>query len=329
MSDTKTPGTRPGEFELIGRYFAHAGASREEVQLGQGDDAALIKIGGQTMAVCTDTMVAGRHFLAAQAPRDIGYKSLAVNLSDLAAMGAQPMWAMLNLTHPDGDETWVRGFCDGFSELSRAHGVALIGGDTTRGPLNVGISVGGPLAGRPMLRSGAKPGQALLVSGNIGDGAVGLSILKGDYQPSSADRDYCLERLHRPRPHLAESGFIRDIAHSAIDVSDGLLADIRHVLTASSVGVVLDSHRIPLSQPVNRYLESTGDLGSLLSGGDDYVLCFTVDEQDLGKITQSVPPHLQLSRIGTITEQTGELVIRDRQGNVLEVERTGFDHFRP
>jgi thiamine-monophosphate kinase len=315
------------EFEIIRRYFS---PSTDHTILGGGDDAALIAVTpGQELAVSTDALVAGRHFPDDTEPYDVGHKSMAVNLSDMAAMGARPRWATLSLTLPAADVHWLEQFSDGFLALSRAHEVDLIGGDTTRGPLVICVQMMGEVAsGKALRRSGARLGDALWVSGQVGDAALALACLRGDFELQAQERADAMKRLNQPQPRVALGQGLVGLASSAIDVSDGLVADVGHIAEASGVGAVIEWEAVPLSPAAARFRQHPLVQRAALAGGDDYELVFTA------------PPHLhtelellggrvglELTRIGRIEAGAGVMVL-DRAGKPLALAETGFDHFR-
>ncbi len=321
------------EFALIERYFRALEIRRDDVILGIGDDAALLAPGTEATAVCTDTLVADVHFAADDDPADIGFKSLAVNLSDLAAMAAAPAWATLNLTLPNTDERWLEGFCQGFGELARCHRLSLVGGDTTRGPLTVSVQAAGTVPpGQALRRDGARPGHAVYLHAPVGDGALGLRVARGEYRPARADADYLLQRLRRPKPAVAAGLALRGLASAAIDVSDGLLADLGHVLAASGsrdspLGARLVIDADAFSPAATHWLQAGGDPGILLGGGDDYVLCFTIDPRQAGTLQrQAEQAGFSPVCIGEVTDD-GELVVEDGQGRALAVGAGGYRHF--
>lgn len=285
------------EFDLIRRYFRDCATGRDDVVLGIGDDGALLTPPpGSRLVVSVDTLVAGVHFLPDCDPAALGYKALAVNLSDLAAMGAEPAWATLALTLPQADDGWLTGFSDGFCSLAREHGMALVGGDTTRGPLSVTVQVHGFVPdGVAFRRDAALAGDRIYVTGTLGDAGLALLLLQGsDGLCLPADIAYLKTRLERPRPRIAEALELRGRIHAAIDISDGLAVDLGHILTASGVGATLHVDRLPLSNQFRTcldhlYHEARALPGQLMQGGDpalawaalalgsgdDYELCFT------------------------------------------------------
>ncbi|MGD8936357.1 MAG: thiamine-phosphate kinase, partial [Thiogranum sp.] len=260
------------EFDIIARFFTRQGAYRDDVVLGVGDDAALLKVPkDRQLVLAVDTLVAGRHFPDDTAAFDIGWKALAVNLSDFAAMGATPAWATLSLTMPAVDKDWLQAFADGFYSLADQYQVALVGGDTTRGPLSVSVQLQGYIEpGKVLRRDAAKPGQALFVSGTLGDAACALHQLQ-----SGAVDAFVFERLNRPEPRVALGQLLGGVAAAAIDVSDGLLADLGHILEASRCGATLYPERLPASSALQN-LPAGEVLEYQCNGGDDYELCFSV-----------------------------------------------------
>lgn len=316
------------EFELIARHFDRP--ARRAV-LGVGDDCALIApAAGQELAISTDMLVAGTHFLPGTDPRRLGHKTLAVNLSDLAAMGATPRYATLALALPDADEDWVRDFAAGFFALAERHGLELIGGDTTRGPLSLCVTIMGEVPrGQAVRRAGAASGDDVWVSGTLGDAALGLAALRGEAMLEAAAQAFCIGRLESPEPRVDLGMALRGVATSMIDLSDGLAGDLAHVARASGVGARVNVDALPLSfalrdQPQARALRCA------LSGGDDYELCFTapVQNRDLViAIGRSVG--LALTRVGSMFEGFEEdrpVMLVDGDGRTLPAMQ-GYDHF--
>lgn len=318
------------EFDLIARIRGRA-ASRRDVVLGIGDDAAVLRAAsGHELVVTMDTLVAGRHFPRAAAPRDIGWKALAVNFSDLAAMGAAPAWITLALTLPRNDVEWLDAFIGGFMALARRHGVALVGGDTTRGPLSITVAAHGLLPrGSAMRRDGARAGDAIYASGSLGDAAAGLRVARGGLAAAPAAAARTLRtRLDRPEPRVALGLALRGVASAAIDVSDGLVQDLGHVLRASGVGAVLEVDAVPASRALRAAVGGTAARRRLqLAGGDDYELCFTVPprrEPRLAAIARRL--RLPLTRIGTVLPTPG-LALLDARARPVHLRRAGYDHF--
>lgn len=317
------------EFQLIRQFFSPLGADRSDVLLGVGDDAALLDCGGpEALVLCVDTLTAGVHFLP-DAPADaVGRKALAVNLSDLAAMGARPAWALLALSLPEVDQGWLADFRSGFHALAQAHGVALVGGDTTRGALAASVTLAG-LVGRKdaLRRDGAKSGDGIYISGTVGDAAAGLHILQAGEADSSVNDLHLIERLNRPQPRVALGVALRGLASAAIDVSDGLLADLGHILESSAVGATVDTRQLPISEALRKRFSATEVMAFALSGGDDYELCFTVpagQESDLVRAAAGLD--VAITRIGTIEPEPG-LRLLDESGQAHMPQRLGYDHF--
>lgn len=314
------------EFDLIRRYFSDVGPERSDVTLGVGDDCALLSVpSGQALAVSIDILTAGIHFFPDCPPEHVGHKSLAVGLSDLAAMGADPAWATLALTLPSADESWVRAFSAGFRRLADEHGIRLVGGDTTRGPLSVTVQVHGLVpSGTAVRRSGARAGDLIFVSGTLGDAGLALrQILAGE----RVDPHLC-GRLECPVPRVGLGRRLRGIASAMIDLSDGLAGDLGHILDASGVGAELDLARLPLSHAVAAVVAATDDWSLPLSSGDDYELCFCVPPGRAAEI-QTLGEALghPVTQVGGIQAERG-LRWRGTDGTLLPIERTGYDHFR-
>ncbi|OHN00992.1 thiamine-phosphate kinase [Salmonella enterica subsp. enterica serovar Bareilly] len=320
-----------GEFSLIARYFDRVRSSRLDVETGIGDDCALLNIPEkQTLAISTDTLVAGIHFLPDIDPADLAYKALAVNLSDLAAMGADPAWLTLALTLPDVDEAWLAAFSDSLFEQLDYYDMQLIGGDTTRGPLSMTLGIHGLVpAGRALKRSGAKPGDWIYVTGTLGDSAAGLAILRGDFRGGSwGDADYLVKRHLRPTPRILQGQALRDLASSAIDLSDGLISDLGHILQASNCGARIDLEALPDSEELWGHANDPEQkLRWMLSGGEDYELCFTVPELNRGALDVALG-HLGVpfTCIGQMTADIeGIAFVRD--GEPVTFDWKGYDHF--
>lgn len=314
----------PSEFDLIARHFTRP--SRSAV-LGVGDDAALLRPApGMELAVSADMLVAGTHFFPDTDPEALGHKTLAVNLSDMAAMGATPRWALLSLALPNADEAWLSAFARGFLGLAEAHGVELVGGDTTRGPLNLSVTILGEVeAGRALRRDAAKPGDDIWVSGELGGAALGLRHLRGEASLDPDAARACLLRLHRPQPRLALGRALVGVAHAAIDISDGLLADLGHILERSRVGAELHLPAIPAAPALAGHAGCILDCA--LSGGDDYELCFTAPSSlRQAVIKAGTKAGTRLCHIGAITDTTG-LRILAQEGRTVDIDMRGYDHF--
>lgn len=351
------------EFDLIQRIRQRATA-RGDVVLGIGDDAALLQPpAGRQLVVAMDTLNAGVHFPVDTAPADIGWKALAVNLSDLAAMGAAPAWCTLSLSLPDGDPAWVDGFLDGFIGLADRHAVSLVGGDTTRGPLSVCVTAHGVIEpGRALRRDGARAGDDVWVTGTLGDAAAALSLLRplppgagGGESPAKGSTSHAvvapaglqpsphpllrgergsapqvaalMQRLHRPTPRIEAGRALVDMAHAAIDISDGLLADVGHLVRASGASVHIDVDVLPTSDPLQATFR--GELRRTLqaTGGDDYELCFTAPVSARGRIASlGASLGLRVTQIGRVEEGEGvHAFLAD--GNAWRPSRTGYSHF--
>lgn len=311
------------EFTLIRRHFATLSPSREDVPLAIGDDAALLVVPpGEQLVVTSDMLIAGRHFPSETAPADIGWKALAVNLSDLAAMGAHARWFTLALSLPEVDEAWLLEFTRGLRELAQASDVALVGGDTTRGPLTLTITAMGTLpAGQALRRSGARPGDAIFVSGTLGDAALALMHWQSGAAPLKSAEKQLRKRLDRPTPRLSLGLALRGIASSAIDLSDGLAGDLGHILAASGVGASLDSQALPMSDAFADLVPDTLRDALQLTGGDDYELCVCVPPEHI-----EAAEKLSLRRIGRIEAEPGLRLI-DADGRSQTFTSTGYRHF--
>jgi len=316
------------EFELIYDVIAPTSCLRDDVLLGIGDDGAVLAPPpGQSLVVVADTLVAGRHFPPDFAPADIGYRAAAVNLSDIAAMGATPLWATLALTLPASDVDWVRGFAGGLADALRPAATALVGGDTTRGPLNLCITVFGSVpTAQALRRDGSGTDDEIWVSGTLGDARLALEALQGKLTLTQEQLATARPRLDRPQPRNTLGLALRGIATSAIDVSDGLLGDLGHILERCSGGAVLNADALPLGpalavEPCARRLEFA------LNGGDDYELCFTAPAaRHHAVIDAAQRAGVQVTCIGRRTPETGVRVI-DAAGAPVATRSSSFDHF--
>ena len=316
------------EFELIDRFFKRATTNHSFVDTGIGDDCALLQIPpGQQLAVTTDTLLSGVHFFADVDPFSLGHKVLAVNLSDLAAMAAQPRTVTLSLTLPDSNEGWLSEFCLGFFQLADRFGVDLIGGDTTRGPLSITVQAMGVVpAGLATRRNSAQPGDVLFVTGTIGDPGLALAHHYKKIQLSAADFQLTSPKLNQPEPRVAQGLAVRRLASAAIDVSDGLLADLGHLLAQSAVGAEMWADKVPLSSVAERFLAQDGDVGLLLTSGDDYELVFAVPPQNQKAfLAQMATTQCPVNAFGVITAETDFIV--NYKGMKLSIERGGYNHF--
>lgn len=320
--DLPGPSLHLGEFDIIARYFARAG-SRGDVLLGIGDDAAVLdpKL-DRRLVLAMDTIVEGVHFLAGADAADIGYRALAVNLSDLAAMGAEPSWMSLSLSLPRADERWLEKFAAGLFALADRYSVELVGGDTVRGPLVVTVQVGGWVeSDRWLERRGAREGDAICVSGTLGDAAAGLSVIRSG---RAGDRyEHLRERFLRPQPRIALGRRLRTVASAAMDVSDGLLTDLTKLCAAGGCGARIEIERLPLSRALREGFETEEAEQLALAGGDDYELLFTVPAEQLGVIAGAAD--VPITQIGVITAGSGVTCLR--AGQPIAPPSTGYDHF--
>jgi thiamine-monophosphate kinase len=320
------------EFELIERFFSRPPRS-SSVILGVGDDAALLApTPGAEIVASVDMLVAGRHFYADVDPEALGHKTLAVNLSDIAAMGALPRWALLAGALPDADAGWLAAFARGFFALADAHDIDLVGGDTTRGPLNLCVTILGEApAGQAIRRAGARAGDDVYVSGELGAAALALAAIEGRTALTPEANAACRLRLERPTPRVALGMRLRGIATAMLDVSDGLTGDLGHLLEASGVGAAIDIAAIPCPRALATKLsgaEHALAVQCLLGGGDDYELLFTASPAHSARITALAESlDLPLTRIGSIAASRG-LVVRDEWGTPMTLPRA-FDHFAP
>ena len=317
------------EFEIIGRYFKNLTADDPRVIYGIGDDAAVLDVPeGYELVVSVDTLVSGIHFTRDVDPRDLGFKALAVNLSDLAAMGAEPGWATLALTIPDKNISWIEGFASGFSELATRYTVALIGGDLTHGPLSVTVQIMGLVpSGTAIRRDGAGIGDDIYISGYPGEAGYALLVDKGEIIRSAMDDGHCRDRLLRPIPRLDLGSGIRTLASAAIDVSDGLAADLGHILSSSSVGARIELTRIPLRQPLAGLSDGNRLWDVILPSGDDYELCFSAPVGMRRRINNiAAGMDYPVTRIGSIVAGDGiRFILED--GSEYLLKRHGYEHF--
>jgi len=316
------------EFNLIEQHFTRP---TRNTKLGVGDDAALISIGtDMELAISADMLVVGTHFFADCDPYQLGWKSLAVNISDMAAMGANPKWATLAIALPEVNQVWLAEFSRGFFACADAFNVDLIGGDTTRGPLTISVQIMGELPiGKAIKRNGAKVDDEIWISGKLGDAALALQHLQSKLTLPKDTFILCAKALHTPQPRVALGLALQDIANSAIDISDGLLADLGHILKQSNIGAILELKNIPHSSyadfPIDLHDENFRTI--VLAGGDDYELCFTAPlEKHAGILKLSESIKLPLTCIGHITTNNG-IVVYGLENEILDIKETGFDHF--
>ncbi|MDX1915213.1 MAG: thiamine-phosphate kinase [Methylophilus sp.] len=313
------------EFHLIQQYFKRP---IKQTDLGIGDDAALIRVKeGHHLVVSADMSVVGAHFFADAAPEHIGWKSLAVNVSDMAAMGAVPNWVTLSIALPEMNETWLEAFSRGFFACAEAFNIDLIGGDTTKGPLNIAVQIMGEVpVGKAIKRSGAQVGDDIWVSGLLGSAALGLAHLLEKTKLPEAELEACLHALNLPQPRVALGLALREIATSCIDISDGLLADLGHILQASGVGATVHLEHIPCLDTMKPRVHELLVQQALLAGGDDYELCFTAPSHCREAVVAvSEALGLPLTRIGEVDVVPTLNVLH--HGEPLKLNRLGYDHF--
>lgn len=325
-----------GEFELIDRYFrplqGEGAARRADVIVGIGDDAAVLAVpAGQQLVAALDTLVEGVHFPVGSPAHSVGHRALAVNLSDLAAMGSEPAWYLLSLTLPEVREAWLAELARGLGDLAAQAGVALVGGDTTRGPLSLSVQALGLVRpGEALLRSGARPGDLLFVSGTVGDAAAGLALEMAAAESGAAADDGDSRQLRRrflyPTPRIGLGRALRAVASACIDVSDGLAADALKLATASGCGVRIEVERLPLSPSLLSACGTQLARRHAMAGGDDYELCFTVPAGRLAELADRVAASdCPVTCIGALEPQPGLRVLQ--QGVEMTLTRPGFDHF--
>jgi thiamine-monophosphate kinase len=314
------------EFDLIARHFTKPAAN---AVLGVGDDCALVDVtNGMDLAVSTDTMVSGTHFFPDVDPENLGHKTLAVNLSDIAAMGAMPYWAMLALTLPSVDHPWLAAFAKGFFDLAAEYNVSLIGGDTTRGPLTITVTIMGQVpTGAALRRNGAKAGNDIWVSGNVGDAALAVAHRHGKLVLSERDYREAVMRLYEPTPRVALGQALRGMATSAIDISDGLIADLGHICRLSGVGATVELGSIPVSEIGARHFNDDAGITAIVAGGDDYELCFTAPanaRESIEELTDVLG--VPLTRIGQVKRGKGVSLL-GADGKPVKIDGRGYDHF--
>ena len=316
------------EFSLIKQYFEKVSTPQSDVLLGIGDDCAIVQADiNQQIAISVDTLVEGIHFLPNADPESLGHKSLAVSLSDLAAMGATPTWFTLALTLPEIKESWLAGFAKGLATLAKQHQIALIGGDTTRGPLSITIQVNGFVKTEQALRrNGACPGDDIYVSGTLGDAGAGLKLKQNQLnvqQGKQQQEVFLQQRLDKPTPKIELGRALRGIANSAVDISDGLVADLSHILEKSQVGADIELEALPISSALMDIVSKEQAEQLALYGGDDYELCFTVppEKQDALKKIKG-----NYTKIGTTTNEPRKVVFY-RDGQQAELIGKGYEHF--
>jgi thiamine-monophosphate kinase len=322
------------EFDIIRNYFSNIGNPPDWLVAGVGDDAAIVTPDPeQQLLIAVDTLNVGIHFPANTSAEDIGYKSLAVNVSDIAAMGGQPLWFTLALSLPEIDHDWLRGFASGLSEMAGHYNLVLVGGDTTKGPLSITIQIaGGVERGKALCRSGAKTGDDIYVTGTLGDAAGGLQFIKQDLEEYTPHQQSLVKSLHRPTPRVEIGKLLSGQATACIDISDGLAADLGHILEASSdndkvLGAEINLESIPLSESLKQSgLELEKQYNLAMYGGDDYELCFTAPSSQrdaMESLGQQVD--CRINRIGIVTGKPGLVVVDKQQKKDLTMK--GYDHF--
>ena len=328
MSEQQAP---LSEFELISHYFADGlTTGHPAIELGIGDDCAILTVAaGQRLVMSIDTLVEGRHFLAEAEPFDIAYRALSVAVSDLAAMGASPLAFTLALTLPSAEQAWLQAFSNGLRSAAQHYGIALIGGDTTRGPLVISVQVHGCLPNeQQLLRSTAKPGDRIYVSGKLGDAAAALAIMQQQLAVEAPHKGYLLSRFNRPQARLQLGQQLLSVASAAIDISDGLLADLEHIAEASGVAATIYTDRLPLSAALCASCDQQQAQRWALNGGDDYELCFTVSPEQAETLPAIAGEcGLALTDIGEISTGSGVRCL-DADGKVVELPSTGYQHFQ-
>ncbi|GAB2190426.1 thiamine-phosphate kinase [Sessilibacter sp. MAH2] len=319
--------TTIGEFELIEQFFGGQFASYG-VNLGIGDDCALLTVPPEKqLAVSIDTLIGGSHFPRNADPELIAERALRVSISDLAAMGADPMWITLALTIPSAESSWLSGFSRGLFRAAEEFNVSLVGGDTTRGPLAITLQVHGSVSpDKSMLRSNARVGDLVFVTGTVGDGAAALAVIKKELEVGKSAFSYFMGRYYTPKILVRQAQALATVSRCAIDVSDGLLADLGHICKASGVGAVIEAERLPLSDPLRKLCDPDTALNWALAGGDDYQLCFTVPPAKIARLEEIQEQHqIEFTAIGEIVR--GDECVCLSGGRVVVPEKTGYKHF--
>ena len=318
----------PSEFDIIRQYFM-LNDVRDDVVLGIGDDAAILSVPEHHQLIqSVDTLVSGIHFPVETSASDIAYKALAVNLSDMAAMGAEPAWFTLALTLPDDNESWLKAFSESLFLLAKKYNVQLVGGDTTNGPLCISITINGfAPQGKALTRKGARLSDKIYVSGTLGDAALALAAWQGDCLLIKESTQYLNEQLNRPIPRVELGLLLRNYASSCIDISDGLIADLRHITDSSHVAAAITFEKIPLSTDFKLNITDENlSLPLVLSGGDDYELCFTIPEDKQSEFENiAEAQNFQVTCIGEI--EAGEGIRCLVEGDEIELHGTGYEHF--
>ena len=327
-SKRPTHHTMASEFELIRRHFT---LPTRNTRLGVGDDAALLMPRPDMELVVTkDMLVSGTHFFADTDPVDLGWKTLAVNVSDIAAMGAEPRWAFLALALPSAEENWIAGFARGFAECASQFDIDLAGGDTTRGPLTLSVTlIGETRAGTSIRRDGAQSGDDLWVTGTPGRAALGLAHLRGELSLPAGTARVCISALQRPQPRLSIGRALKGLASAMLDISDGLLGDLQHILERSGVGAKITLGELPAIIEAGPCIEPQRLQDAILRGGDDYELLFTASPRNRAAVTDIAHQYtLPITRIGEITPDSGMLILVNPDGDITATGPLGYDHFR-
>ncbi|MCY7295884.1 thiamine-phosphate kinase [Alteromonas sp. a30] len=317
------------EFDIIGHFFQPRSYQRHDVAIGIGDDCAVTSVPeGQQLATTTDTLVEGVHFPKETSARAIAHKAVAVNLSDLAAMGAEPAWVSLSLSLPHVDKDWLGEFSSTLQELTEYYSIQLIGGDTVKGPLSITITAQGFLPeGQALRRSKAKPGDWVYVTGTLGDAALGLDLAFGQAEAPMHHKNYLLNRLNMPTPRVLAGTQLRRIANACIDVSDGLISDLKHILYASQVGATIHVEKLPLSEAMQESANEEKALQYALTGGDDYELLFTISEEQKGKLDVALANcNVSATCIGQLNGTPDKLELKYNQAP-FQIDSEGFQHF--
>ncbi|AAM67987.1 thiamine-phosphate kinase [Buchnera aphidicola] len=318
------------EFEIISKFFKnHQKKDKNQIK-GIGDDSALIKIPkNNLLAISTDTLVEGKHFLKNITPKDLAYKSVAVNLSDLAAMGAKPTWITLSITMPKSDSVWLKSFSKSFFKILNKYKLNLIGGDTNSGPLSITLSIYGLIEGKnALLRGNAKNGDLIYITGNLGESAAGLSLLqKKTFLKNVKICNYLIKKHLKPIPRISEGIALRNIANAAIDISDGLISDLGHILKNSKCGADINLNTIPISKILTDNFKIDEYLNWALNSGEDYELCFTISKKNIKKLNVAIKKKIiKCTCIGYITSAEKGLNLIQNQKKII-FKKSGFNHF--
>lgn len=320
------------EQALIQKYFSRHQSNCEGVEVSVGDDAAIVRPAHNTeLVISTDTLNEGVHFYSDCNAEYLGHKALAVNLSDMAAMGAKPIWATLSISLPSIQHEWLDKFSNGFYTLADKHKVKLIGGDMVKGPLSITVQIIGSVeSGKGLLRCNCEIDDLIYVSGYLGDAAFGLKLLKENcsIDLSNSDKEYFLNRLHRPNPRLDISEIIKEYAHAAIDISDGFILDLHRIISASNKGAEISLEKIPVSDEMKKHINNENDLKDLLIGGEDYELIFTISHKEKNNLEMYFESeNILLTEVGKIVRGSNISLFNNGIRTELPTN-TGFDHFK-